>query len=225
MSKPVKEMVRKEFAARFKGLTSLAIVGFTGLDAITINRIRGRLREKQIRLLVVKNSLAKQAFKAIGLEAAIDLIEGPCAVAYGSQSVVGMVRELMEIGTESPHLTVKAAMLEGEVFKGDDQVRALSRFPTRDEALDQLAGCVMWPGASLAACLIGPAAQVSALVEAVENKASAVADARAGGAEGPAPSVDAEPPGGQAAGSQAPAPAEAGQAQAPAQQEQKGQAE
>jgi len=175
MSKPVKEMIRKELVSRFQGLTSLAIVGFTGLDAVTTNRIRGRLREKEIRLLVIKNSLARQAFKAVGLESAADLIDGPCAVAYGGDSVVGIVRELFEIGKESPHLTVKAALLEGEVFRGDDQVKALSRFPTRDEAIAGVVGCLISVGSALAGCLVGPSGQVAALVKAIEEKLGAQA--------------------------------------------------
>jgi len=170
MSKPVKEMIRRELARRFDGLTSLAIVGFTGLDAIRTNQIRGRLREKQIRLTVVKNSLARRALRELGMDSTAELIEGPCAVACGGDSVVGLVRELIEIGRDAPHLTVKAALLEGEVFKGEEQVKALSMYPTREEAVAQVIGCAVSAARSLAACLIGPGAQVAALVKAVEEK-------------------------------------------------------
>ena len=63
MSKPVKELVKKELVRRFDGLDSLAIVGFTGIDAITTHEIRGRLRDKQIRLAV-----EVQAGEALGRE-------------------------------------------------------------------------------------------------------------------------------------------------------------
>ena len=43
MSKPIKNLLRKEFIRRFEGITSLAVVGFTGLDAVSTNEIRGRL--------------------------------------------------------------------------------------------------------------------------------------------------------------------------------------
>jgi len=175
MSKPVKELIRKELANRFEGVTSMAIVGFSGLDAVATNSIRARLRERNISLTVVKNSLAKQTFKSIGLDAAAELIEGPCAVAYGADSVVDIVRELVKIGQESPQLTVKAALLEGEMFKGDEQVKALSKYPTRDEALGQIAGCAISLGSILAACIISPASHVASLVKAVEDKGGAQA--------------------------------------------------
>jgi large subunit ribosomal protein L10 len=216
MSKPVKEMVRRELAGRLKGLSSLAMVGFTGLDAIATNRIRSRLRSKGIKLLVVKNSLARQAFKAVGLDVAVDLIDGPCAVAYGSENLVGVVRELIDIGKESPQLTVKAALLEGEIFRGDDRVKALSRFPTREEAVAGLSGCLIFVCGSLAGCLVAPGAQVAALIKAIEEKA---ASQEAASANAAAPGGDAQGPAEQAADTQAPAAAEASQAEAPASQE------
>lgn len=175
MSKPVKELVRKELIKRLEGVESLAVVGFTGLDAVATNRIRGQLREKDIRLSVVKNSLAKQAFKEVGLSQACDLLDGPCAVAFSSDaqqvSVVDVVRQLMEMGKESPQLTVKAALLDGEVF-GPDRVKELSNYPTRDEALATVVSCALAPAGKLAGCLIGPGGKVASLVKAVEEKAS-----------------------------------------------------
>jgi len=169
MSKPVKELLRKELLRRLEGVTSLAIVGFTGLDAIATNRIRGRLRKKDIRITVVKNALARQVFKIMGLDTAIGLLDGPCAVAYGSDSVVTIVRELLDIGKGSPELVVKAAIFDGQPF-GQGEVEALSRFPNRAEAISRLAACVLSPGARVAACVIGPGARVAALVKAIQER-------------------------------------------------------
>jgi len=172
MSKPVKELVRNELIKRFDGVTQLAVVGFSGVDATTTNQIRGRLREKDIRMTVVRNSLARQAFKAVGLEPAGGLLDGPCAVAYGSDSVVTVVRELLDIHEETPNLEVKAAFMEGELFE-EDQIDALSKYPTRDEAVAQVVQCVLSAGASLAGCLIGPAGQLAGILETIEQKGDA----------------------------------------------------
>ena len=173
MSKPVKELVRKELINRFQNLSSLAVVGFTGIDAVMNHRIRGRLREKDIKLMVVKNSAARQAFEAVGLGQAKGLIDGPCAVAFGVDAeetgVVTVIREIMDIAKETPNLTVKAAVLDGEVF-GPDRIEELSKFPTRDEALAKAVTCVLSPGAKLAACLIGPGAKIASLLKALQDR-------------------------------------------------------
>jgi len=169
MSKPVKELIRKELVRRFDGLGSLAVVDFTGVDATTTNRLRARLREKDIRVTMVKNSLARQAFKQVGLDAAAGLLEGPSAIAYGSDSVVTVVRELLDLGTEAPSLTVKAALLEGEVF-GPERIEELSRFPTREGAVGRVIQSVLSAGGHLVGCLIGPGAKLASLVKAIEEK-------------------------------------------------------
>ena len=173
MSKPVKELVRKELARRFKGVTSLVVVGFTGIDGITTHRIRGRLREKDINVAVVKNALARQAFDSIGLPQVKDLIDGPCALAFSTDparlGTVEVVRELLEIGRETPNLRVKAALLDGKAF-GPDRIGELSKFPTRDEAISRIAVSLLSPGGILAAVLSGPAGKIGALRKAIEER-------------------------------------------------------
>jgi len=170
MSKPVKQMIRKELAKRFAGVDSLAVVGFAGLDAEQTYVLRGRLVEKDIQIKVVKNSMARQAFQDVGLDMAVDLLDGPCAIAWGADSVVSVVRELLDVHKTSPALTVKAAVLDGEVFAGEEDVQRLSRFPTRDEALGQVVQCAISAGADVAGCLVGPASQMAGILKSIEEK-------------------------------------------------------
>lgn len=175
MSKPVKKLIRDELIKRFDGVTQLVVVGFTGVDANTTNAIRDRLAEKDIKVSVVKNSLAKQAFRELGLQDAGQLLDGPCAVAYGADSVVTIIRELLDIGKAAPNLKVKAAFMEGDVFT-EDMIDALSKYPTQEEAIGQVISCVLSAGANLAGCLIGPGGQIAGILKGIEDKASDDAD-------------------------------------------------
>jgi large subunit ribosomal protein L10 len=175
MSKPIKKLMRDELVRRFTGVSQLAVVGLAGVDADTANQVRNRLRQKDIHVTVVKNALAKQAFRELGIERAATLLAGPSAIAYGADGVVTIVRELLEINQEAPNVTVKAAYMDGQVF-GADQIEALSRYPTREEAIAQVLQCLLSPGANVSACLIGPGGQIAAILKAIED--------RAGGAEG-----------------------------------------
>jgi large subunit ribosomal protein L10 len=169
MSKPVKEMIKSQYRRRFRGMTSVAVCGFTGLDAIATNKIRGQLQDKDIRLQVVKNSLARSAFRDIGMEEAGQMLDGPCAVAYGGDSVVSVVRELLDMHKEHAALTVKAALLEGEVF-GEDRIEELSKFPTREEAIGKVVGAVLGAGGNLAGALKGPGGKLGGILKAIEEK-------------------------------------------------------
>jgi len=168
MSKPVKDLIRKVLMKRFDGISSMVVVGFSGLDGVATNRVRRRLLARDIRMLVVKNSLARQAFAALESPAA-NLLDGPCAVVYGSDNVVSIVRELLEIRKEAEALTVKAALLDGEVF-GAERIDELSKYPTRDEAAARLIACALGPAGKLSACVTGPGGRLVALVKTVEER-------------------------------------------------------
>lgn len=166
MSKPVKELLRKELIRRLEGVASLAVVGFTGLDAVATNEIRARLREKDIEMMVVKNAVAREAFDAVGLTATTSLLDGPCALAHGSDSVVGVVRELLELGREAPNLVLKGAVLEGEAF-GPDRIEELSKFPTHAEALGWVVSCAVSGGGNLVVCLLAPGGRLAGAVKTI----------------------------------------------------------
>jgi large subunit ribosomal protein L10 len=197
MSKPVKELVRKELMKRLDGVSSLAVIGFTGLDAVSTNKVRSSLVKKDIHVTVVKNALAKQAFKELGLTSASELLEGPCAIAYGSDSVVSVVRELMELGKEAKALTIKGAVMEGTIFREAD-IAALSKYPTRSEAVSNLVAAVLSPGRKLAAALLAPGSKLASILKTIEEKAPAPAPEPAPAAApvaeaAPAPAAEAAP--------------------------------
>jgi ribosomal protein L10 len=206
MSKPVKALIRDELTRRLEGVTSLAIVGLTGVDAITTTNMRKRLREQDIRLLVIKNALAKQAFKNIDLEVACDLLDGPCALAYGGDNVVSLVRELLDIKKEQANeLVVKAAVMDGEAF-GPDRIDALSKFPTRDEAIGTIISCALAPGMKAAACILAPGSKIASLVKTIEESHDDEVAEEAPAEEAPAEEAPAEEaPAEAAAAEEAPA--------------------
>ena len=205
MSKPVKALIRDELARRLEGVTSLAIVGLTGVNAITATEIRKRLSEKEIRLLVVKNALARQAFKACGLDVACNLLDGPCALAYGGDNVVSTVRELLDIKKEqAKNLVVKAAVMDGEPF-ASDRIDALSKFPTRDEAIGTVVSCALAPGMKAAACILAPGSKIASLVKTIEESHADEAAEAAAAEKADAEAAAAEKADAEAAAAEAPA--------------------
>ena len=57
MSKPVKDMMTNEYTNRFTDVDNACVVSVVGLDGVSSNQLRGELKERNIHLQVVKNSL------------------------------------------------------------------------------------------------------------------------------------------------------------------------
>ena len=81
MSKQVKDLVAKDVARRLEGVEDAVLVNVIGMGANETVVLRKQLREKDIRLLVVKNSLAKRATEGTPLASFITVCRGPTSPA------------------------------------------------------------------------------------------------------------------------------------------------
>lgn len=169
MSKPVKSLLRKDLINRLEGVNSLAVLSLSGVDGLSANRLRRQLRTGGVSLTVVKNSVARYALREIGLESVCGLIDGPCAIAWGGESAVDIVRELLDEAKTIPAIQVKGALMEGEVF-GSDRIEELSKYPTREEALATVVMLAKSAGARLAGCLLGPGGRLAGAIKGIEKQ-------------------------------------------------------
>ncbi len=170
MSKPVKDLIVADYQRRFGTLENALLIEVRGINAKDTNRMRIGLKEKKIRVTVLKNTLARRAFAGSGLAALAPGLTGPSALAYGAESVVDVARELVEWARKIENLRLKGAILDGEYFEGQAGVERLSRFPTRGEAIAQVVQLVLSPGAQAVGCVTGPGGAVMGIVEEIIKK-------------------------------------------------------
>ena len=178
MSKKVKNLITKELGEKFKGVESVAVINPRGIAATKNNQIRRRLRDKGLRMTVVKNTLAK---RAVGDESKLkgfdQLLDGPSAVIYGEASISIIARLLMDEKKTDEKIELRGIFFDGEVYAGEKGVEKVSKFPTREEAIGKLVSALRGPGAQLAAALRGPGGTLGALLKAIEEKAKEKGDA------------------------------------------------
>ena len=172
MSKPVKSLIEKEMTNRFKDLDTVAVINPRGINAIKNNLIRRRLHEKGLRMTVVKNSLAKRATAQSKLKGFESLLEGPSAVIYGSKtSVSAIARLLLEEKKTDDKIELRGIFFDGEVYAGDEGVKKVSKFPTREEAIGIVIAAILSPGRKLAGAIKSPGAKLGAILKTIEEKA------------------------------------------------------
>ena len=61
MSKFVKNIITEELKKRLEGVDNALLVNLVGMAVNDSNRLRGALAEKDIKVMVIKNSLAARA--------------------------------------------------------------------------------------------------------------------------------------------------------------------
>jgi large subunit ribosomal protein L10 len=178
MSKPIKNLTAASYRKRFSILEGAVLVDLRGVRSNQANGLRAALKQKSIRVTVVKNSLGKKALAGTKLEGLAKLLEGPSAMVYGADSVVAVARELIAATKDIEAVKFKGAIMDGTVF-GPDQIKELSKYPTKAEAQSQLLTLVFSPARKLAGQIVGPGRKVASLVKAIQEKKEKEAPAAA----------------------------------------------
>ena len=170
MSKLVKDMIVHDYTQKFGDMTEMAVISIRGVEANDTNEIRDALRQKDIKLTVIRNNLARTIFADTALDSLREVLSGPNALAYGAESVVDVARELVELLKKFPGIELKGAILDGDLYEGEAGIVALSKFPTRDEALGQVVQLVLSPAQNLVAGIVGPGSSLAGIVKTIEEK-------------------------------------------------------
>lgn len=170
MSKPVKDMIVAEYEKRFAEVDCAVVIEVRGMDANDNNAFRGILAKNDIRVTIVKNSLARMAFTGGPLEELNQSLVGPSALVFGAESVVDVARELVKCAKQFNALTLKAALLDGEFFEGDSGVRRLSDFPTRDEAQANIVAIALSPFKNIVGASNAPGGNILGIVKQIQEK-------------------------------------------------------
>ncbi|MCH2177214.1 MAG: 50S ribosomal protein L10 [Mariniblastus sp.] len=169
MSKYVKDLLSKDISNRLEGVTDCVLANVIGLDANSNGALRKRLREKDISLLVVKNSLARRATEGTALAPAFEGVGGTNAVLWGAEDFVSLVKEVEDLNQDEDfeEFETRGGVMDGEQLS-PQRVAEISKWPSRAEQLSMLVGQILGPGSQLAAQLTGPG---SALASQVKEKA------------------------------------------------------
>jgi len=170
MSKRIKEMLVTDLQQRIGDTTEILVVDSSRLDAISDNRFRLALREKDIKVLTVKNSMALRALHAREITELDPILEGPSSLVFGGEDIVSLSKEVAswvkELGSDL--IAIKGGLLEGTTLSSGD-VEELSKSPSREELIGQIAGLLLAPGANLAAALLGPGGKLAGQVETMAD--------------------------------------------------------
>ncbi len=153
MATPKKEENVARLAELISSSKAVVLGDYRGLTMKDFNVLRAKMRPENVVFTVVKNTLLRRAAEGTSLADIVQGLEGPTAVAFGTEDSIAPARLLADYIREarSP-MTIKSGVVEGVAYDAA-QVAALAKLPPRDVLIAQVVGGLQAPIAGLAGTL------------------------------------------------------------------------
>jgi large subunit ribosomal protein L10 len=168
MSKSVNAGLVETLTNDLKGADSCVLIGFDQMTVQETVNLRTKLRAKNFRMRVVKNTIASLTFDRCSMKGLGARLSGPSAVIFGGEGALAISKLIVEEVRTNKKVRIHGGYVEGEVLdaKGID---TLSKVPGRQELLAMILGAFFGPVSEFARSLDGLLTESHGLIEALEK--------------------------------------------------------
>ncbi len=144
MNREQKAVAIAEIASHIDESDAIFAVDYRGITVQQVAELRAKLRETDATFKVVKNSLTERAADQVGAEPLKQLLTGPTALTFVRGDVATAAKAVADYARATQLLPFKGGLMEGDALDVE-QIRSLSRLPSRDVLYGQLVGLVASP--------------------------------------------------------------------------------
>ncbi len=171
MRREEKEVIIDNLAQRLDETKHFYLTDISSLNAEQTSNLRRKCFEKEISLLVVKNTLLRQALeKSEGdFNDLYDVLKDSTSIMFCETGNIPakLIKEFRKT-MEKPLL--KAAFVEESIYIGDDQLDALSNIKSKDELLGDLLMLLQSPATNLVSALASSSSKMAGALKTLSEK-------------------------------------------------------
>lgn len=144
LSKDQKKQLAKDFIENLVESKATVVVDYKGMTVVEIGELRGQLREQNIKMKVLKKSVAQVAFDDQKIKLDVRNMEGQLAFIYGGDDEVSAAKIVSKFGEDNESLKMLAGVLEDKAMD-QAEMTALSKLPSKQELLAKVVGSLKAP--------------------------------------------------------------------------------
>ena len=184
MTKDQKNEVIELLKEKFTQYNNFYITDTEALTVAQISKLRRTCFDKQVEIKVAKNTLIRKALESLDAEkyaGIYDSLHNVTALMFSENPkepalIISSFRKAS--ATEKPVL--KAAFINGDVYTGNENLKALTQIKTKNELIGEVIGLLQSPAKRVIAALLNhhekqAAGTVAAVIEAAPEVVAAAA--------------------------------------------------
>jgi large subunit ribosomal protein L10 len=186
MTKEQKNEVIEVLKGKFSQYNNFYVTDTESLTVAQIGKLRAECFNKQVEMKVAKNTLIRKALEGLDAEkyaGMYDSLNNVTALMFSEnpKEPALIISSFRKAHNNSEKPVLKAAFINGDIYSGDAQLKALTQIKTKNELIGEVIGLLQSPAKRV----------IAALLHHHEQKAGGVETAPV--AEVAAPAVEAAP--------------------------------
>ena len=152
MKKEVKDTIIAELGQKLKEYPHFYLVDLSGLNAEATSNLRRKCFKSEIKMIVVKNTLLREAFQAsdIDFEPMYGALKGTTAVMFAN--VANVPAKLLKEYTKEGVPSLKAAYAEETIFQAN-QLEELASLKSKNEVIADIVALLQSPAKNVISAL------------------------------------------------------------------------
>ncbi|MAQ85238.1 50S ribosomal protein L10 [Psychromarinibacter halotolerans] len=171
MDRAQKEKVVEELGQIFESSGVVVVAHYAGLTVAEMQDLRARMRVAGGAVRVAKNKLAKIALEGKPNASIADYLTGMTVIAY-SEDPVAAAKVAEDFAKDNKKFEILGGAM-GEDALDRAGVEAVSKMPSRDELIAQIASMLGAPASNIAGAIGAPASNIASILSTIEEKAEA----------------------------------------------------
>ena len=148
---------------------SAVMADYRGVSVDDMTTLRKQARDAGVQVRVIRNTLARRAFEGTEFECMNEALLGPNIMAFSLEDPGAGARVFKDFAKENEAFEIKALSVGGKLLPAD-QIDALAKLPTREEALAMLMAVMQAPVTKLVRTLNDVPGKVTRVVAAVRDQ-------------------------------------------------------
>lgn len=175
MTKDQKNEVIEVLKGKFSQYNNFYITDTESLTVDQIGKLRRACFDKNVEMRVAKNTLIKKALESIDAERFTDVynsLHQVTALLFSENpKEPALILSSFRKDSKLEKPVLKAAFIDGSVYEGDDQLKALTTLKSKQDLIGEIIGLLQSPAKNVISGL-NAGGKLASLIKALEERAN-----------------------------------------------------